>query len=163
MKLQSALVIVSVLCLACEKVVDIKDLTPKEVVSCSLDQDIEGMWISDSVHIVSVIDTVDSVSEDKSPTLTYYLNVKCDEEKAFRLSYITFAGVETEDVRSTNYEALNNRFYVYNQLDSIRDTAAAPFVLDYYFADSNRITASMVQLPNAFQRTAYTIFFRRSL
>jgi hypothetical protein len=153
----------SILFFACEKVVDIKEIAPTEVVFCNLNSDVEGSWVSDSVHVVSVIDTVDSITEDKAPTLTYFLDVKCAAETSFRLSYVTFAGVETEDVRSTNFEEANGRFYVYNQLDSLQDTSSAPFVLDYVFDSNERITATMVQNPNAFQQTTYTLFLRRAL
>ncbi len=147
----------------CEKVVDIKQISPSEVEYCNLEDDVEGSWVSDSVHVVSIIDTVDSITENKEPTLTYYLDVKCAQEKTFRLSYITFAGVETEDVRSTNFEEANGRFYVYNQLDSLQDTSSAPFVMNYVFVTNDRITATMVQNPNAFQQTTYTLFLRRDL
>lgn len=148
---------------ACEKVVEIKEIAPQEVVYCSVQNDVQGSWISDSVHVVSIIDTVDSITEDKAPTLTYFLDVKCAAETSFRLSYVTFAGVQTEDVRSTNFEEANGRFYVYNQLDSLQDTSLAPFVMDYIFDSNDRIRATMVQNPNAFQQTTYTLFLRRAL
>ena len=163
MKQIATVVFLYAILIGCEKVVDIKEITPSEVEYCNLEDDVEGSWVSDSVHVVSIIDTVDSITENKEPTLTYYLDVKCAQEKIFRLSYITFAGVETEDVRSTNFEEANGRFYVYNQLDSLQDTLSAPFVMNYVFDTNERIIATIVQNPNAFQQTTYTLFLRRDL
>jgi len=163
MRQSLVLVIFTFAIVACEKVVEIKEIKPQEVVYCNLESDVQGAWVSDSVHVVSAIDTVDSIVENKAPTLTYFLNVQCASETSFRLSYVTFAGVETEDVRSTNFEEANGRFYVFKQLDSLQDTALAPFILDYKFEDQNRIVATMVQNPNAVQTTTYTLFLRRTL
>lgn len=154
------IITISSLWLSCEKVVDIKDLSPKEVAHCQLMPELEGRWISDSVHVLTTVDTIDSAIINKQPTMTYILDLECSSRPLFQLWYINFAGVVTDDVRSTNYTSNESAFFIFTQLDSLRDTTHAGFRLSYWQITDSTLLAQYSKQSNPHQQTNYKLFLR---
>ncbi|MBT3647403.1 MAG: hypothetical protein HN542_04090 [Flavobacteriales bacterium] len=140
---------------SCEKQVDINDPYPIEVEYCLVNDNLLGEWISDSIRIVTDVDTLDSLIVEEGPALFYYLNITCGEPGSLMLSYFNYAGVETVDISSTNFEANEGSIRVYNAADTQHQNPEG--VIEYQLSDG-LLTLEFSQNPNAGQQTDYTIF-----
>ena len=147
---------------ACERVVEIEERAPSPVEYCSVDTEMIGSWTSDSVQIITEVDTIDSSIVNVSPTLFYDLFVACDDQKELVLSYTNFAGVKTEDVRSSNFESFADRLYAYNAFDSVGDTLIAGFKMRFAFRSDSLCDVVFTQEPNPGQRSTYFLFLKRT-
>lgn len=146
---------------ACKRIVEIEDTLPIEVNYCQVETELTGSWLSDSVHIITTIDTVDSLIADFDPTLFYEVDVTCDATKSFLVSYTNFAGVRTEDVNSTNFISDNGTIYALNPFDQVADTNTAGFRMRYVFVNDSQVNFFWTQQPNPHQLTRYTLFATR--
>ncbi|MEX2596445.1 MAG: hypothetical protein WEC59_05890 [Salibacteraceae bacterium] len=156
----------TLLLFACEKVVDIEETEVQPVVFCQVGEGLQGDWISDSVHITSEVDTIDSLIINKQPTLFYELKISCgetDDDKRLRLSYTNFSGVETEDILSTNFISSDKTIYIFNTFDESLDTAQASFRLRYVLINSNQGEFRFTENPNPGQKTHYKLYLQKSL
>lgn len=155
-------IVLSCSTLSCERVVDIQKTTPQPVVYCDLDPGLEGSWFSDSVHIETRVDTIDSVIINHLPTLTYDLVMDCSDTSLFVLSYTNFAGVRTEDVNAVNFSARGGQVYVFNTFDDAADTATAGFHMRYQLSNDSVGVFRFQQQPNPGQTTNYTLFLKKA-
>lgn len=145
----------------CKKIVDIQDPLPVPVEFCSVSEDLTGRWQSDSVWILTEVDTLDSLIFNPRPTVYYDLWVNCADQKEFLLQYTNYGGVVTRDVFSTNYESGDAAFYVYDHRQEIRDTAQAGFVLRFEHTSDSTMTARYFEELGQGQRSRYWLFFRK--
>jgi len=146
---------------ACKKRVELRPTEPDYVVSCSSPKELLGTWRSDSVHIITEVDSIDSLIVDRFPTLLYSMQIHCDEDSLFLLTYRNFSGGRTEVVRSTHYEVNSAGAYVYDPLDEVSDTSEAEFILRWTPEGDSLLDARWVENPNTSQRTETLIFFRK--
>jgi hypothetical protein len=160
--LGSYILLLIFICFGCERVVDIQETAPEVVEYCDLAPELEGLWLSDSVHIRTEVDTIDSVMEERNPTVSYAIEMGCMDTSRFLLSYTNFAGVRTEDVRSSNFQAGNGMIYVFNAFDASADTSAAGFDMRYELEIDTSGVFRFEQMPNPNQKTSYTLYMRKS-
>ena len=147
--------IFALLVLSCEKQVDINDPYPIDQAYCEVDEELEGEWISDSVSIVTEVDTVDTLIVEDGATIIYYLNISCGETPSLSLFYYNYAVVETTDISSSNFEASDGTIQIFNAVDSLRQNADG---MIEYAIDGGLLTLNFSQFPNSGQRTDYSIF-----
>ena len=146
---------------SCEKQVIFEPVQAEEQVFCESDPFYLGSWQSDSVWITTEVDTLDSLIVNKTPGLTYLMQIDCsDTLKSLQLDYFTFAGVRTLDLLSSNFSTEENAINVFGQLDSIRTEA------DLVFNVSNRTDSTFEvaysrELGNG-QRSKYQLFFQQN-
>lgn len=145
------------LLLACEKEVQINDPYPSEATYCSVPDELEGEWLSDSIGIQTSVDTIDSTIVEQNPSVFYYLNVGCGETGSFTLSYYNYAGVETVDIDSKNFEADNGTIWIYSPLDSTRSRDEAEGQIQYSISNG-QLLLEFSQEPNEGQVTDYSVF-----
>jgi len=115
----------------CKDIVDVNDLEPSPEVFCSMPEWMEGTWVSDSAHITTHVDTLDSAIFNPSPTLTYFLEASCSSDTNFVLRYVTYVGDETKQFRSTNYIVSDTAVFLFAPFDEERDLAKAAQVISY--------------------------------
>lgn len=143
---------------ACKRIVEIEDTLPVEINYCQVEPALQGLWITDSVHIITNIDTIDSLVADYNPTLFYEIDITCDEIKSFIVSYTNFAGVRTEDVNSSNFISENDVIYALSPFDQEADTNTAGFRMRYVILNDTQVNFSWLQKPNPHQLTRYLLF-----
>jgi hypothetical protein len=158
--LVSVFILVALVFLGCKRAVEFEDPTPEEVSSCTSLDFYQGFWISDSVWITTEVDTLDSLIVNKIPGITYVLEVLCNDTATnLDLIYVSNAGVQTLDVRSSNFNALDTAIHVFGQLDSIR--AEPEFRMSVLATSDTTLTGSFsTDLGNG-QRSNYQLFLRR--
>ncbi len=148
--------------IACKKQVEVRPTLPTPAVQCMAPDALIGSWISDSVHITTNVDSMDSSIVERFPSLQYTMRLRCGNgDTLFLLSYVNFAGVVTEEVRSTNFTANVTGVYAYGELEVTSDTADASFVLRLAILGEDRLMATKIALPNQGQSTRTEIFFRK--
>ncbi|NQV52904.1 MAG: hypothetical protein HQ500_06960 [Flavobacteriales bacterium] len=162
------LIRIDVLCLlllaltACKKQVKVRPILPIPVVQCAAPDALLGTWVSDSVHVTTNVDTIDSSIIERFPSLQYKMQLRCGNgDTLFLLSYVNFAGVATEEVRSTNFTANSTGIYAYGELEVSSDTSDASFVLRLTSLAEDRLKATKIASPNQGQSTRTEIFFRK--
>jgi hypothetical protein len=154
-------VFLALLFFGCEKIVEIEDPLPTPVEQCAVGADRTGRWISDSVHIQTEIDSLDSIMVNDNPAFYYLLNVRCDSVKLFELNYVNFSGVTSREVSSTNYSLIDNAYYIFGEQSQKRDSADAEFVISTIETSDSTLIANYKSELNKDQRSTYTIYFRK--
>lgn len=160
MKNISPLILVLVL-LGCEKIVEIEDPLPTPVEQCDVSAVRAGRWLTDSVHIQTYIDSLDSTIINRNPAFYYLLNVQCDSVKLFELTYVNYSGVASREVRSTNFSMIDNAFYIFGEQNQQRDSADAEFILNAIETSDSTLIANYKTELNKDQRSTYTLYFRK--
>lgn len=146
----------------CNRIVEIENPYPTLIEFCSVDDSLKGYWQSDSVRIVTEVDTLDSLIVDPRPTVFYDLTVRCEEgDERFLLEYINYAGVVTREVYSTNYESGASAFYIYDALTEVTDTSKAEFILRFESTSDSTMTAQYFEELGQGQRSWYWLYFRK--
>lgn len=148
--------------IACERVVDIQETDPELIAYCDTEPTLLGSWFSDSVHIVTSVDTIDSLIINRRPTLSYTLDINCGDSSLFLLSYTNFAGVRTDDIHSGNFTAQSGQIYVFNAFDAEADTNTAGFHARYSLSNDSLGVFRFQQQPNPGQLTRYTLFMKKA-
>lgn len=146
---------------ACERQVEIIDPYPVPVVHCSMDGSLEGFWLSDSVHIITHVDTSDSVIINTRPTLYYQLRLRCGADTLFALDYVNFSGVVTREVYSTNFTYVDSVFFVFGRYDAESDTTKAQFRMPVTATSDTTIACSYHQRLNSGERSLIKFWLRR--
>ena len=145
---------------SCKKIVEVEDPAPLEIVFCSVGDELKGQWITDSVWVITEVDTLDSLIENRSPGVFYEMSVECGEKKEFLLTYTGFHNITTVDVRSSNYETVGNAIFAYDPFSASQDTAEAGFRMPFQFLNDTLVNCTLRQDLGRNQRSAYYLFFR---
>lgn len=150
----------AILVFGCKKIVEFEDPTPVEVSYCQSTEYLSAQWFTDSVWITTEVDTLDSLIINRAPGIRYFLEVQCsDTASELQMIYASNAGVQTLDLRSTNFEATHNAINVFGQLDSVRTESQFVIVVDST-SDSTFMGSYSRELGNG-QRSNYELFFRK--
>lgn len=146
---------------SCERVVEINDPVPQTNVFCNVEDQLEGVWSTDSVVVVTSIDSLDSNIINPNPGIVYRMEVECGAEKLFELSYTGFHNVTTLDVSSENFESVNDILFAYDPFDETNDTSNAGFRMPYQFENDTTLNCTIRQRLNADQRSVYYLYFKK--
>lgn len=145
---------------ACKRVVEFEDPTPIEVTDCQSSDWLQGLWVSDSVWISTEVDTLDSLIINRNPGITYVLELLCnDTATSLDLIYVSNAGVQTLDVRSSNFDALDTAIRVFGQLDSLRENPE--FVIQVDKTGDSTFTGTFNSDLGNGQNSKYQLFLRK--
>ncbi len=156
-----SLSVIIVVLMSCQRIVEIETPFPEKARFCSVSDDLIGLWQSDSVWVLTKIDSLDSIVINTRPTFYYELNVQCDQDTVFDLKYINYSGVVSREVYSINYESNDSVFLIYDELDFDREPASATFLMPYEHTSDSSFRASYLQDLNADQRTEIILWMRR--
>lgn len=144
----------------CKRAVEFEDPTPVEVTDCESSDWLHGLWISDSVWITTEVDTLDSLIVNRNPGITYVLEVLCNDTATnLDLIYVSNAGVQTLDVRSSNFNALDTAIRVFGQLDSLRENPE--FIIQVNETSDSTFTGTFNSDLGNGQRSNYQLFLRK--
>ncbi len=146
--------------LSCERVVDVQDPVPEEVVYCFADEVLIGDWRTDSVWIITEVDTLDSLIENRQPGFFYDLSVNCGDQKELLLTYTGFHNLTTVDVRSTNYESSDSTLFAYDQFEDQQDTSKASFRMPFTIVNDTLMNCTLKQDLGNGQLSTYFLFFK---
>lgn len=145
------------LCCGCERIVEINVPLDELKPQCTTDGVFDGRWISDSVTITSVVDTVDSLIENQQPTVVYWLTIQCaDSSRLFELTYANFSGVFTTDVSTNRFSCADSGCLAFGT-----DSLNADFTLSLEPLTDTTCLARFQQQPNGGQVTKYMLYLRR--
>lgn len=160
MKSVHLLLIVLVLGASCKRIVEVEDPVPQEVVFCAVEDAFLGDWRTDSVWVVTEVDTLDSLIENKQPGIFYDLTVDCGSQKQLLLSYTGFHNITTVDVRSSNFETSGGRVLTYDPFDEEQAPSNAGFEMPYEFINDTLMNCTIRQELGNNQRSTYYLFFQ---
>ena len=151
-------ILIAALLFSCEKTVEINNPYPVGEEYCVAETQLTGEWISDSVLIQTDVDTIDSTISEAAPTVIYYLTIACDESSSLILRYYNYAGVETVDINSSNFEAQDGVIRIFNPADTQHQNVEGELT---YSLDNDVLELSFSQTPNEGQVTNYRVYMSR--
>lgn len=144
---------------ACERQVEIENPYPIKAKYCQVNDTLLGNWGSDSVWVVTQVDSLDSIIINTRPTYFYDLKVKCDEDTNFLLEYINYGGVVTREFYSNNFGSSDTSILLYDELDFDRNTPS--YEINYDFSSDSAMLLNYFQQLNSDQRTEIFVWLKR--
>lgn len=154
----SLLIVISI---SCKRIVEIENPYPKEASICQVDPDLLGQWQSDSVWILTEVDSLDTTIINRRPTYYYNLTVACSDDTAFNLQYVNYSGVVSREVFSKNFESTDSTFLIYDAFEEDPAPEKATFIMKYFPTSDSTFSASYAQTLNADQRSEIRLWMRR--
>lgn len=143
---------------ACEREVTVENPYPPKARFCHMSDTLSGRWQSDSVWVITRIDSLDTTITDTRPTVFYDMDARCGADTLFRLQYTNYSGVTTREFHSHNFATHDSAILLYGELDFDRD--APSYEIHYHVTSDTTLTLSYKQNLNSGQHTETWVWLK---
>ena len=162
MKIYVPILVVVLVHFGCERIVEIETPYPEKAKYCQIDNQLQGHWQSDSIWILTKVDSLDSTFLNKRPTYYYDLFVDCEQDTHFFVNYTNYGGAVTSEVISQNFMATDSSIFVFDEFELNRDVENATLVLKRDIISDSTFLSTHEQDLNADQRTTTLVWFKKA-
>lgn len=146
---------------ACKRIVDIEKPYPVKAKYCHVNDNLLGHWQSDSVWVLTHVDSLDSTIINKRPTYYYDLLMACDNDTTLLLNYINYSGVVTREVYSQNFETTDSSILVFDEFETKPIPENATLNLKTQIFSDTTFSTSFQQKLNKDQQTTTQVWFKK--